>query len=157
MPRYAYERLSEQDNDFLCWESANLPMHIVATQIFDAQALRGEEHGIDFEAVKGLTHSILHRIPRYRQKLAWIPGENHAVWVDDEHFNLDYHLRHTSLPRPGSDEQLKRLSARIIEQPLDRTRPLWESWVVEGLRGHRFAVIAKVHHCMLDGSAGVDL
>ena len=157
MARFAYERLSGQDNDFLVWESPNLPMHIGGTQIFDAGPLRTEEGGIDFESIKQLTQSILHRIPRYRQKLAWIPGAKHAVWVDDEHFNLDYHFRHTSLPRPGSDEQLKRLAARVMEHALDRSRPLWETWVVEGLAGDRFALISKMHHCMIDGAGGMDL
>ena len=86
-----------------------------------------------------------------------IPFFDHAVWVDDQHFSLDYHIRHTALPRPGSDKQLKHLSARIMQQPLDRRRPLWETWVVEGLEGDRFAVITKIHHCMIDGSSGVDV
>jgi WS/DGAT/MGAT family acyltransferase len=157
MSSYQYERLSGQDNDFLLWEAPNLPMHVAGTQILDAGPLRTEEGGIDFDAIKRLTESVLHRIPRYRQKLAWIPGEEHAVWVDDAHFNLDYHFRHTSLPRPGTDEQLKRLVARLMEQPLDRSRPLWETWVVEGLSGDRFATINKIHHCMIDGASGVEL
>ena len=103
------------------------------------------------------TASVLHRIPRYRQKLAWIPGENHAVWVDDPHFNLDYHMRHTRLPRPGTERQLKYLVSRIVEQPLDRSRPLWEMWIVEGLEGDRFALVNKIHHCMIDGIAGVSI
>ncbi len=157
MPTYAYERLSGQDNDFLVWESPNLPMHVGGTETFAAGELHKAEGGIDFESIKHLTESLLYRIPRYRQKLAWIPRENHAVWVDDEHFNLDYHFRHTSLPRPGTDDQLKRLAARIMEQNLDRSRPLWETWVVEGLEGDRFALISKAHHCMIDGAAAVDL
>jgi len=157
MPRYQYERLSDQDNDFLQWESAKLPMHVASLQILDAGPLRNEHGGIDFEAIKRLTESILHRIPRYRQKLAWIPDEDHAVWVDDPHFNIDYHVRHTSLPRPGTDAQLKRLMARIMEQPLDRARPLWETWVIEGLEGDRFATVSKIHHCMIDGASGVQL
>jgi WS/DGAT/MGAT family acyltransferase len=79
------------------------------------------------------------------------------VWVDDPHFDIDYHIRHTALPKPGSDEQLKKLAARIMAQPLDRKRPLWETWVVEGLDGDRFAMITKIHHCMIDGASGVDL
>jgi WS/DGAT/MGAT family acyltransferase len=157
MARYQYEKLSSQDNDFLVWEQPNLPMHVGGTQIFDAGPLRNEYGGIDFEAVKRLTESVLHLIPRYRQKLAWIPGEDHAVWVDDDHFNVNYHFRHTSLPRPGTDDQLKRLTARLMEQPLDRGRPLWETWVIEGLEGDRFAMVSKIHHCMIDGASGVDL
>jgi len=155
--RYTYDRLSYEDNVFLQMETPSVPMHISGTQIFRAGPLASEDGGIDVASIRRLTESVLHRIPRYRQKLAWIPGENHAVWVDDAHFSLDYHLRHTSLPRPGSDAQLKQLAARIMEQPLDRSRPLWETWVVEGLEGDRFALIAKIHHCMIDGSSGVDL
>ena len=145
MARYQYEKLSTQDNDFLLWEKSNLPMHVAGTQIFDAAPLRNEHGGIDFDAVKRLTESVLHLIPRYRQKLAWIPG-NHAVWVDDERFNLNYHFRHTSLPRPGTDDQLKQLTARLMESPLDRSRPLWETWVIEGLEGDRFGMVSKFHH-----------
>ncbi len=157
MPRYAYDRLSGQDNDFLLWETPGLPMHVGGTMIFDAGPLQNDHGGIDFETVERLTASLLHRLPRYRQKLEWVPGESHAVWVDDEHFNIHYHFRHTSLPRPGSEEQLKRLTARLMESPLDRSRPLWETWVIEGLEGNRFAVINKIHHCILDGAGGVDL
>ncbi len=96
-------------------------------------------------------------IPRYRQRLAWTPGNRRPVWIDDDHFNFDYHVRHTSLPRPGTDEQLKRLAGRIVSQPLDRAKPLWELWVVEGLSECRFAIIAKIHHSMVDGISGVDL
>jgi diacylglycerol O-acyltransferase len=154
---YRYERLSAQDNGFLRWEKPNLPMHGGATQIFRAGPLATPEGGIDFETLKRGLESILHLIPRYRQKLAWLPAEKHAVWVDDPHFSLDYHMRHTALPRPGSDAQLKQLAARIMERPVDLGRPPWEIWVVEGLRDGRFAAIAKMHHCMVDGVGGVDL
>jgi diacylglycerol O-acyltransferase len=157
MSRYAYERLSGQDNDFLLWERPNLPMHVGGTEIFDPGELALENGGIDFDAIKNLMRSLLHRIPRYRQKIAWTADERHAIWVDDDHFSLDYHIRHTSLPRPGTEAQMKRLVARIMEHPLDRARPLWETWVVEGLEGGRFAVVNKLHHCMVDGASGVEL
>ena len=157
MPRYAYERLSAQDASFLAAETPTAHMHITGTQVFEAGPLATAEGGIDFPAIKRATESVLHLIPRYRQRLKWIPFENHPVWVDDRRFNIDYHIRHTALPRPGGDEQLKRLCARIMDQPLDRARPLWEFWVVEGLARGRFAVISKMHHCMLDGQAGADL
>ena len=134
-----------------------MPLHVASTIILEAGPLRTADGGIDAEAVKGMVAAELHRIPRYRQKLAWIPFTQRPVWVDDDCFNIDYHVRHTSLPRPGDDGQLKRLSARIMEQSLDPSRPLWEMWVVEGLDGDRFAVISKVHHCMIDGMSGVDL
>ncbi len=157
MARYAYDRLSALDNSFLVLEQPHAYMHVASTQVLEAGPLRKADGGIDVEAFKRLTAALLHKIPRYRQKLRYIPLENHPVWVDDDCFNIDYHIRHTSLPRPGSEEQLKRLSARIMEQHLDRSRPLWEMWVVEGLDGDRFAIISKVHHCMIDGVSGVDM
>lgn len=157
MPRYAYERLSAQDNSFLLLEQPNVHMHVAATQIYEAGRLRTADGGIDFETMRRSIESVLHLIPRYRQVLQWIPLANHPVWVDDANFDIDYHVRHTSLPRPGSRHQLKKLAGRIMAQQLDRTKPLWEFWVVEGLEDNRFAVITKIHHCMIDGSSGVDL
>jgi WS/DGAT/MGAT family acyltransferase len=157
MPRYAYDRLTALDNSFLVLERPNAYMHVASTMIFDAGPLRKPDGGVDADTIRERVGASLHRIPRYRQKLAWIPFENHAVWVDDDRFQLEYHVRHTSLPRPGSEEQLKRLSARVMQQHLDRERPLWEIWIVEGLDKDRFALISKVHHCMVDGISGVDL
>ncbi len=157
MPHYSYDRLSGQDTSFLLWETPNLHMHVASTQIFSLGSMGTEEGGVDFESFKRFTESILHRIPRYRQKLKWIPVERRPVWFDDPDFALDYHIRHTSLPKPGTDAQLKRLSARIMEQQLDRERPLWEIWLVEGLQEDRFAIVSKIHHCMIDGSSGVDI
>ncbi|MBW2272949.1 MAG: wax ester/triacylglycerol synthase family O-acyltransferase [Deltaproteobacteria bacterium] len=152
-----YDRLPFMDASFLIFESENSPLHVAATVIYEAGPFRLKNGGIDVDRFRESTRLLLHRIPRYRQKLAWIPVVKHPVWVDDEHFELDYHIRHTSLPQPGSIEQLKKLSARIMAQPLDHARPLWESWVVEGLEGDRFAWISKLHHCMIDGSAGQEL
>jgi len=154
---YNYERLSAQDNDFLLWETPALPMHGSGLSIFEPGPLATPTGGIDFESVQRAFASILHRVPRYRQKLLWIPGEARAVWVDDAHFRLDYHVRHIGLPRPGNDAQLKRLAADLMERPLDRGRPLWEIWVIEGLAGGRFALISKTHHCMIDGASGMAL
>ncbi len=157
MGSYQYERLSAQDMDFLLWEKSTLPMHVAGVQIFEAGPLRNEHGGIDAEKIRDLTEAVLPSIPRYRQKLKWIPDADQAVWIDDEYFNIDYHIRHTSLPRPGTDAQLKRLVSRLMEQQLDRARPLWETWVVEGLAGDRFATVTKIHHCMIDGASGVEL
>jgi len=154
---YRYDRLSAQDNTFLLGETATTPMHVAGVMIFEAGPLRTDDGGIDFPAVRRNTEALLHRIPRYRQVLRWTPGVGQPVWVDDPDFNIDFHIRHTSLPRPGSLDQLKRMSARIMSQLLDRARPLWELWVVEGLEGDRFATISKIHHCMIDGSSGVDV
>jgi WS/DGAT/MGAT family acyltransferase len=102
--------------------------------------------------------SRLHLVPRYRQKVVWPPlGLGRPSWVDDPCFNLDYHLRHTALPRPGSIEQLQQLAARIYSQRLDRDKPLWEIWLVDGLKGDRAALISKTHHAMIDGMSGVDI
>ena len=101
---------------------------------------------------------MLHWIPRYRQKLAWTPLEGWPVWVDDRHFDIGYHLRHLSLARPGTLAQLRELASRILARPLDRSRPLWEIWVIEGLEGgDQFALLNKVHHCMIDGAAGANI
>src|SRR5207247_1089208 len=102
-------------------------------------------------------HACLHFVPRFRQRLAQVPYERVPIWVDDDRFRLAYHVRHTALPRPGDERVLKRLVGRIMSQPLDRKRPVWEIWVVEGLDGDRFALISKTHHCMVDGISGADL
>ena len=100
----------------------------------------------------------LHLVPRYRQKLSFPPAESgRPVWVDDPGFNLEYHMRQTALPRPGSEDQLLRLVSRIFSQQLDRSKPLWEIWLIEGLDDGRWALISKTHHAMIDGIAGVDL
>jgi diacylglycerol O-acyltransferase len=156
MVESAYERLSAMDSSFLVFEGPNTHMHIGGTAIFEAGAFNPQA-GIDIERIRRYIASRLHLVPRYRQRLALVPVESRPVWVDDDHFNLDYHVRHTSLPRPGDDAQLKRLTGRIMSQQLDRRRPLWEAWIVEGLRGGRFALVSKVHHCMVDGISGVDL
>ncbi len=156
MSRYAYSRLSAQDNDFLRWESRSLPMHGVVVQIFENGPL-ARNGGVDFEAVRAAVASALPRLPRYRQKLAWIPGSERAVWVDDPHFELSHHTRHVAVPHPGSEDELRRLVARIAELPLDRARPLWEIWVIEGLEGRRFALVTKAHHCMVDGAGGIEM
>jgi WS/DGAT/MGAT family acyltransferase len=157
MPRYSYERLSAQDNMFLLMERPNVHMHVAATLIYESGALGTADGGVDIARYKRAVESVLHRIPRYRQKLRWIPFQNHPVWVDDRHFNIDNHILHRALPRPGNLKQLRDLSAHIMSRQLDRDRPLWEMWVVEGLAGDRFAVISKIHHCMVDGASGVDL
>jgi diacylglycerol O-acyltransferase / wax synthase len=157
MLHHNYERLSALDNSFLVLERANSPMHVGSMAVFDAAPLLGPGGGVDFERFARHVASRLLLIPRYRQKLAYVPLEGRAVWVDDESFNLHYHLRHTSLPKPGDEYQLKRLCARIMSQALDRGKPLWETWIVEGLEGGQMAMISKVHHCMIDGISGVDL
>lgn len=157
MERHRYERLSAQDQSLLDIENATTHMHVASINIFEAGPLRTRDGGINVDLYKRAVQSKLHRIPRFRQRLHWTPIESRAVWVDDPAFNLDYHIRHTALPRPGDDDQLKRLCGQILSQQLDRAHPLWEIWIVEGLQGNRFATVSKIHHCMLDGVAGVDV
>jgi len=152
-----YERLSELDHSFLIYEGPNSPMHVGAVQIYEAGPLRASDGTIDIERIVEYVGSRLHRIPRYRQRVQPAPIGGHPIWVDDPHLNLRYHVRHTRLPKPGSERILKRTCARILEQPLDLGKPLWELWVVEGLEGDRLAVVSKTHHCMIDGISGVDL
>jgi len=152
-----HERLSALDAAFLAWETPEAHMHIACTMVLERGPLATEDGGVDFEALRKSVAGALARIPRYRQKLVRVPLEGGLAWVDDDRFSLDYHLRHTALPRPGGREQLAALTSWIMQQPLDRSRPLWEMWVVEGLSENRFAVVSKVHHCMVDGIAGVEL
>jgi WS/DGAT/MGAT family acyltransferase len=151
------ERLSALDDSFLELEDTSAHMHIGAVAIFEADPLRSPGGGIDIERIRALMEAGLYRIPRYRQRLAYVPVFGQPVWVDDARFNLAYHVRHTHLPRPGDERQLKRLAGRLMSQQLDRGKPLWEMWVVEGLEGDRFAIITKVHHCMIDGVGSVEL
>jgi WS/DGAT/MGAT family acyltransferase len=157
MPAATYERLSFLDASFLALESPTTHFHVATVAIFGMGEMAKPDGGLDFEAIRDRIESRLHLVPRYRQRLAWIPVEQAPVWIDDRHFNLDFHVRHTSLPKPGTEEQLKALAGRLMSQQLDRAKPLWELWFVEGLSDDRFALIAKVHHCMIDGAAGVDL
>lgn len=151
-----YERLSNLDASFLHLESRTTHMHVGAVAVFGDGPSVGDK-GVDIDTIRNLIASRLDAIPRYRQRLATVPIEGHPVWVDDEHFHLDYHVRHIALPHPGSDQQLKDLVGRLMSQQLDRTRPLWELAVVEGLEDGGFALISKTHHCMIDGISGIEL
>ena len=158
MPRYAYDPLTFLDNSFLIMEGPNSPMHVAGTAMYEGGALIKPDGAVDIDAIRAYVSSRLHLIPRYRQRLAFLPLQSRPIWVDDAHFNIHYHVRHTALPRPGDERQLKRLAARIMSQHLDRSKPLWEIWIVEGIEGgNRFAMISKIHHCMVDGVSSVDL
>jgi WS/DGAT/MGAT family acyltransferase len=155
MVPYAYEPLSAQDGSFLVFEAVHAHMHHGGIAIFEAGALRTKDGGVDVARIRQHVATRLAFAPRYRQRLAFVPLTNAPVWVDDGHFNLAYHVRHTALPRPGDERQLKEECARIMSQQLDRGKPLWEMWVVEGLEGERFALVLKTHHSMADGVAAV--
>jgi WS/DGAT/MGAT family acyltransferase len=152
-----YERLSALDDSFLEIEDASSHMHIGAVALFEAAPLRTPDGGIDVERIVTLMATELHRIPRYRQRLARVPVFGQPVWIDDERFDLTYHVRHTHLPRPGGERLLKRLAGRLMSQQLDRGKPLWEMWIVEGVSDEHFALITKAHHCMIDGVGSVEL
>ena len=145
------DRLSAIDASFLAQEKQSSHMHVGALVIFDGPPPASDE-------LYDHLRSRLKRVPRYRQKLAFPRLEaGRPFWVDDPNFNLDYHVRHTALPKPGSDEQLRNLAGRIFSQRLDRSKPLWEVWVIQGLADGRFALISKTHHALVDGVAGVDI
>jgi diacylglycerol O-acyltransferase / wax synthase len=145
------DRLSATDASFLAGEKESSHMHVGAVMIFEGPPPRREET-LDQIA------SRLHLVPRYRQKLAVPRFEmGRPLWVDDPSFNLEYHVRHTALASPGGLEQLRLLTARIFSQRLDRSKPLWECWFVQGLEDDRFAIISKTHHALVDGISGVDL
>ena len=152
-----YDRLTALDSSFLDLEDENTHMHVAVAMLFEPGALATPEGGLDVEAIRSFLSARMHLVPRYRQRLDYTPLEGRPVWVDDARFNVFYHVRHTCLPKPGSLRQLKRLCGRILSQKLDRTKPLWEMWVIEGVEGGRFAVVTKAHHCMVDGAAGAEL
>jgi WS/DGAT/MGAT family acyltransferase len=151
MAQQHLDRLTAIDASFLAQEGPDSHMHIGGLVLCEGPPPRYEEM---------LDHirSRLHLVPRYRQRLAQPPLETgRPLWVDDPTFNLEYHVRQTALPAPGTEEQLLRLVGRLMSQQLDRAKPLWEMWIVEGLDGNRFAVISKQHHALIDGISGVDL
>jgi len=138
-------------------ETSHTHMHIGEVGILEAGPLMTRNGALDIERIRAHIASGLDYVPRHRQRLAFIPLEHHPVWVDDHRFNLGYHLRHTALPPPGTMRQLKRLVGRIMSQKLDLSKPLWELWLVEGLEGGRFAMLNKLHHCMVDGISAVNV
>ena len=145
------DRMSPQDASFLHMEDDVSHMHIASVGIFE-----GPEP--PFADIVAMIDSKLGLVPRYRRVVRTVPLElGRPVWVDDPHFNIEYHLRHTALPSPGGEAELRKLVGRVMSQPLDRAKPLWEIWVVEGLEDGHWAVMAKTHHAMVDGVSGTDL
>jgi diacylglycerol O-acyltransferase / wax synthase len=147
----ASDRLTGLDASFLHLEDAASHMHVAGVMIFEGSPPPYEELLAAIERRLGL-------VPRYRQRLAFVPlNQGRPKWVDDPHLNLRYHVRSTALPAPGSEQQLKELAGRVFAQQLDRDKPLWEIWLVDGLEGDRFAMLSKTHHALVDGISGVDI
>ena len=147
------DRLSPLDVSFLYFEEPTTPMHVGGVAVF--QAPKG---GFDHDSLVRLISARIAFVPRYRQRVKWVPGRlANPVWVDDEDFDVSYHVRRSALPRPGTEAQLAELVARVQSRPLDRARPLWEMYLVEGLSDDRFAIITKTHHAMVDGIGAVDI
>ncbi len=145
------DRMSPMDSSFLHVEDGITHMHIASCAIFEGPAP-------SYDEFVAMVEGRLPVLTRYRQKVRFVPGAiGRPVWVDDPHFNLVYHVRHTALPAPGGEQELNNLMGRLMSVELDRHRPLWEAWMVEGLTEDRWAVISKVHHCMVDGVSGTDL
>jgi diacylglycerol O-acyltransferase len=145
------ERMSVLDAGFLYIENDDTPMHIGGAAIFEGPPPTHDELVARIEGKLAL-------VPRYRQKVRFLPlNLGLPGWIDDPHFNIDYHVRRSALPAPGGREELQNLVSRVISQHLDRARPLWEFWVVEGLEQDRWALVSKVHHCMVDGVSSIDL
>ena len=150
------ERLRSDDMAFLVTESASTPMHNATLEIFAPPVGAGDT--FDYDALVGLIADRIAFVPRYRQRLQTVPGRVASpVWVDDDDFDLTFHVRRSALPRPGSIEQLRELTARIVSRQLDRNRPLWEVYLIEGLEGGRFAILTKSHQVLVDGVSTVDL
>jgi WS/DGAT/MGAT family acyltransferase len=145
------DRLSPLDASFLHIEDHVSHMHIASIAIFEGPPP-------PFGDIVAMVDAKLDLVPRYRQKVRFVPFElGRPVWVDDPHFNIEYHLRHTALPSPGGESELRKLVGRVMAQQLDRSKPLWEIWVVEGLEDGRWAMLAKTHHALVDGVSGTDL
>jgi diacylglycerol O-acyltransferase / wax synthase len=146
------DRLTALDSTFLHLEdNSTAHMHVASVMVFDGVAPTPKELVAHIE-------SRLHLVPRYRQRLAFVPyGQGRPVWADDPHFNPRYHIRHAALPKPADEQALKQLAGRLFSQRLDRSKPLWEIWLVEKMAGERFALIAKTHHALVDGISGVDI
>jgi diacylglycerol O-acyltransferase / wax synthase len=145
------DRLTAIDASFLSNESSSSHMHIGAILIFEGPPPR-------YTDLVEHVRARLHMVPRFRQKIVVPPLEaGRPLWADDVNFNLTYHIRHTALPEPGGEDQLRRLAGRVFSQQLDRSKPLWELWLAQGLERDRFAILTKTHHAMVDGVSGVDI
>ncbi|MFT4262034.1 MAG: wax ester/triacylglycerol synthase family O-acyltransferase, partial [Nocardioides sp.] len=147
------DRLTPRDLAFLTEERPTAPRHNATVEVFEPGP-----SGFRYDELLALVADRLSFVPRYRQKVQFVPGRvANPVWVDDPTFDLEYHVRLSALPRPGSHDQLRDLVGRIVARPLDRERPLWEMYLIEGLEGGRFAILAKAHQALVDGVETIDL
>lgn len=153
MPAAPTDRLAAYDASFLYVEAPHAAMHVGSVMVF-----AGDDGPLEHERLVEILRARLPYVPRYRQRLRTVPGGLASpVWVTDADVDLDYHVRRAALPRPGRDEQLQEFVARVQARPLDRSRPLWEVYLVEGLEHDRFAIVTKVHQALVDGVHAVDI
>lgn len=145
-----YDRLSSLDVSMLYAESPTWHMHVGGMMVF-------EESDISIDEIREIINSRLQRVPRFRKKLMWVPYEaGRPIWIDDPDFDIRYHVRHAGLASPGGLNELREMFARLMSTALDRTRPLWEIWIID-MEGGRRGMIKKTHHCLIDGISGVDV
>lgn len=149
------ERLTGLDHSFLTFETPSVHMHVAQTAVFDTATM---PDGYDFKLIKEHIRSRLHLVPPFRRRVVSVPFDlHHPLWVEDPNFDIDYHVRRVGVPAPGSLRDLSDLASRIASRPLDRSRPLWETYVCEGMENGWIGVITKMHHCAVDGVSGTEL
>jgi diacylglycerol O-acyltransferase / wax synthase len=149
------QRLTGLDATFLYLENANMPLHVASTAVFDPSDVPG---GYSFEKVLNLIDARLHLLPPFRRRLVEVPFQlHHPLWIEDPDFDLEYHVRRAALPAPGGPAELAEFAADVFSRPLDRSRPLWEIYAVEGLEGGHIAMVSKVHHAAIDGVSGAEI
>src|SRR3954454_20494534 len=152
------ERLRPRDLAFLELETPTAPRHNCTVEVFDPGDPASAGAGFDYERFVALILDRIPFVPRYRQRVQAVPGHlANPVWVDDEEFDIGYHVRRSALPRPGSMDQLRELVGRVQSRQVDRNRPLWEIYLVEGLEDGKSAILTKTHHAMVDGRSAVDI
>jgi len=149
------ERLTGLDASFLALETPSSHMHVASLGIYDPTTVDG---GISIDRVTEIYSKRLHLAPPFRRRLAEVPlGLHHPLWIEDPDFDISNHVRHTAIPAPGGTQELANLVSRLVAQPLDRSRPLWEIWLIEGLENGNVGLLSKVHHSAIDGAAGNEL
>ncbi len=152
------QQLSGLDGWFLAMETSSVYGHVGSVCVVDAEVAEGIDSRLTLEHLTRFVESRLPLVPLFRRRLVMVPlGLDHPYWIDDPDFDIEFHVRELALPAPGSDRQLSEQVARLHARPLDRSRPLWELYLITGLRGGRAAIYSKIHHCAIDGVSGGDL